>query len=193
MALITMPSGKIQTVEWHLTQPAQATVSEWTGHSKVQPSGRSYYEARVSLAPLLRDDVFEWRAFLAKLQGGANTFQLAAVETSQITASPLVKGGAQTGYAILTDGWGTSGLKLKAGQFATIGGQLLMLASDVTANGSFEAKMTFAQQVRSAPADNAAVTVGTPYATMRLDTPDFSYSVGPGRVYGMSFTCREAF
>lgn len=193
MALITMPSGKIQTVEWRLIQPAQATVSEWTGHSKVQPSGRSYYEARVSLRPLLRDEVFEWRAFLARLQGGANTFHLSAVETSQITASPLVKGGGQTGYAIDTDGWGSSGLKLVAGQFATIGGQLLMLGSNVTANGSGEATMTFVQQVRAAPGDNAAVTVGAPYATMRLDTPDFGYSVGPGRVYGMSFTCREAF
>lgn len=194
MALITMPSGLIQTVEWAFVQPGQATQSSWTGRSKEQPSGHAWFEARVVVRPLFRTEIYAYRRFLSLAGLKGNTFRLDAVEEDQSSLTTvLVNGGGQTGYSLITDGWGGAGTKLLAGQFITIANQLIMLSSDVTADSGGNATLSLASAIRSATAENAPVEVKRPYGLMRIPDTRVGWSVSPGRIYGSSFSCVEAF
>lgn len=196
MTTITFPSNpKPQTMSWRLVQPAQQNVSEWTGSRQVLASGRGWWECSMSLPPIVGEtSVNAWRAFMALARGVANDFQVPVNEVPQSSASatPLVNGAGQTGRSINTDGWPVSTTVLHAGQFVTIGNQLLQLTADVTSNSSGQATISFEPAIRVSPADNAAIEFKNPYALMYF-VEDPSYSVEPGLVYSMSFNLRESF
>jgi hypothetical protein len=195
MTLITMPPGLVQTVAWTLTQPGESSQSPWTGHGKDQDSGHHWYSARVTFVPLIGNVILLRRSFLAKAGKKGNTFRLDAVDGPDQSAltSVLVKGGGQTGYTLLTDGWGSAGTKLLEGHFITVNGQLIMLGADAVANGSGEVTLSLNNALRTAPADNAPVEVKRPYGTMKLIDPVVGWSVNPGAIYGAGFECREAY
>lgn len=193
--MITIPSGLIQTVNWTLITTGQSTESTWTGHGKDQPGGHAWFEAEVVWAPMIGSAVYRRRAFLAKAAMKGNTFRLEMVDGPDQSAltSVLVKGAGQSGYSLITDGWGAAGTKLLEGQFITVGGQGIMLGADAVANGSGEVTLSLTSPVRVSPADNAAVEVKRPYSTMKIPATRVGWSVGPGAIYGASFQCREAF
>lgn len=195
MALIPLPSGLIQTVEWTVHQPGQVTQSPYTGRVKAQDSGHAWHDARVTWTTLQGSEVFARRRFLVAAGKKGNTFRLGIVDGPDQSAltSVLVKGAGQSGYSLITDGWGAAGTKLVAGQYITVGDQAIMLAADAVANGSGEATLALEYALRVVPADNAAVEVKRPWALMRLSEPRVSWSVSPGTLYGASFACEEAF
>lgn len=196
MTTITFPSTpKIQTMSWRLVQPAQNNVSGWTGKRQVVASGRGWWECEIGMPPIVGSaNINAWRAFLAKTQGATNDFQIPVDPTAQSSASatPLVNGANQTGRSLITDGWPNSTTVLYAGQFVTIGNQLLQLTADVTSNGSGQATIQFEPPIRISPADNAAIEFKNPYCLMYMaDQP--SLSVEPGYIYNLSFSLRESF
>lgn len=136
----------------------------------------------------------KWRSFFGKVQGRGNTFQIPVVRESQSSATCLVMGGAQVGYTLNVDGLGAAGTKLTEGKYATVGGQLMLLGADVVANGSGQATMTFVNPLRVSPADNAVVTIGTPYATCAMMSDELGWDVEfAALTHGFAFDCREAF
>jgi hypothetical protein len=196
MAIIPMPTGGIRSIRWQFLQPSQVNRSAWTGRRQVVAlPGAARWEASVELRPMLSDsDVSLWRGFLARLRGQQNTFRLRAVEQAQISGvTPLVNGGGQAGYTLSSDGWGSAGTKLLAGQMITIDDQLIPLGADVVANGAGQATLTLESKLRAPPADNATIIADWPTAIMALATDTIGWSVDPGRIYGFSFDCEEAF
>lgn len=193
MALITLPSGLIQTVEWTVIQPGQSNQSPYTGRGKDQPSGHAWHEARVVWTPLQGNAILARRRFLAAAGKKGNTFRLEIVDgpDQSALASVLVKGAGQTGYSLLTDGWGAAGTKLLAGQYITVNNQAIMLAADAVANGSGEVTLSLEYALRAAPADNLAVEVKRPWVLMKIPDARVGWSVGPGALYGSSFSCVE--
>lgn len=196
MTTITFPSTpKPQTMSWRLVQPAQVNVSGWTGKRQVIASGRGWWECQFGLPPIVgTTNVNAWRAFVAQARGGANDFQVPVDPTAQSSASatPLVNGAGQTGRSLVTDGWPVSTTVLYAGQFVTIGDQLLQLTSNITSNGSGQATISFEPAIRVSPADNTPIEFKNPYCLMYF-VEDPSYSVEAGYVYNMSFNLRESF
>lgn len=196
MTTITFPSTpKPQTMSWRLVQPAQVNVSGWTGKRQVIASGRGWWECQFGLPPIVgTTNVNAWRAFVAQARGGANDFQILVDPTAQSSASatPLVNGAGQTGRSLVTDGWPVSTTVLYAGQFVTIGDQLLQLTSNITSNGSGQATISFEPAIRVSPADNTPIEFKNPYCLMYF-VEDPSYSVEAGYVYNMSFNLRESF
>lgn len=196
MTTITFPSTpKAQNMSWRLIQPAQVNISGWTGKRQVVASGRGWWECQFTLPPIVgTTNVNAWRSFMGLARGSANDFQVPVDPTAQssVVASPLVNGASQIGRSLVTDGWPVSTTVLYAGQFVTIGNQLLQLTSNITSNGSGQATITFEPAIRTSPADNAAIEFKNPYCLMYL-TEDPSYSVEPGYVYNMSFNLRESF
>lgn len=196
MTTITFPSSpKPSGMSWRLVQPAQQNMSEWTGARQVLASGRGWWECSVTLPPIVGEAaVNPWRAFFGLARGAANDFQVPVNEIAQSssTATPLVNGAGQTGRSLNTDGWPNSTAVLSAGQFVTIGNQLLQLTADVTSNGSGQATISFEPAIRVSPADNAAIEYKNPYALMYfVDNP--GYSVEPGLVYSLTLNLRESF
>lgn len=196
MTTITFPSSpKPSGMSWRLVQPAQQNMSEYTGARQVLASGRGWWECSVTLPPIVGEAaVNPWRAFFGLARGAANDFQVPVNEIAQSssTATPLVNGAGQTGRSLNTDGWPNSTTVLSAGQFVTIGNQLLQLTADVVSNGSGQATISFEPAIRVSPADNAAIEYKNPYALMYfVENP--GYSVEPGLIYTLSLNLRESF
>lgn len=196
MTTITLPSTpKPQSMMWKLVQPAQNNISGWTGARQVLASGRGWWECQITYPPIVGTTNFNpWRAFVALMRGSANDVQIPVDPTAQsaIANTMSVNGANQTGRNINVDGLPNSTTVLTAGQFVTIGGQLLQLTANVTSNGSGQATLSFEPAIRAAPADNATVEFKNPYALMYL-TEDPAHSVEPGYVYSLSLNLREAF
>lgn len=196
MTTITFPSSpKPSGMSWRLKQPAQQNISEWTGARQVLASGRGWWECNVTLPPIVGESsVNAWRSFIAKARGAANDFQVPVNEIAQSssTATPRINGAGQTGRSLATDGWPNSTTTLSAGQFVTIGDQLLQLTADVVSNGTGEATISFEPAIRVSPADNALIEYKNPYALMYF-VEDAGYTVEPGLVYSISLNLRESF
>lgn len=178
-----------------LKQPAQQNISEWTGARQVLASGRGWWECNVTLPPIVGESsVNAWRSFMAKARGAANDFQVPVNEIAQSssTATPRINGAGQTGRSLVTDGWPNSTTTLSAGQFVTIGDQLLQLTADVVSNGTGQATISFEPAIRMSPADNALIEYKNPYALMYF-VEDAGYTVEPGLVYSISLNLRESF
>lgn len=196
MATITFPTNyNAAEMQWKLVMPSQANVSGWTGQRQVIASNRGWWECQFTPPPLVgRDAIRPWRSFIAQARGSANNFQVLAHPRPQSTLANtvLVQGAGQTGRSIVTDGWPNSTTVLSAGDYVTIGDQLLQLTSDVTSNGSGVATLTFEPPIRSAPADNAPVEYKNPYALMYfVEEPVIGVTVGD--VHTLSLNLRESF
>lgn len=195
MAVITMPARGIKRITWEVDDPAQVNRSRWTPKRQVVVlTDAPMWRAQVELATRKEDiDVFEWLAFLLRLRGAANTFRLRIVNKLQFAGVTIaVNGAGQTGFSLWTEGWGAAGTKLRAGQFVTVGDQLLGLEEDVVANSSGDAMLYFSHNLRTSPADNAPVEIYFPTVQMALPDGRRSWSVDPGQLYGFSFVCEEA-
>lgn len=196
MATITYPATpNPQGMSWRLLMPAQTNVSDWTGRRQTIASGRGWWECQVTFPPIVgTTSVNAWRAFIAKSRGKANDFQVPVDSTAQSTstATPQVNGAGQTGRTLNTDGWPVSSTVLQAGQFVTIGNQLLQLTENVISNASGVATLNFEPPVRTSPADNAAIEFKNPYCLMYL-VEEPTLSVETGYVYSLSLNLRESF
>lgn len=196
MATITFPSSpKPSGMQWKLVMPAQTNVSGWTGGRQTLASNRGWWECQLTLPPMVgRDAVNPWRSFVAQARGSANDFQVPVDATAQsaLANTVLVNGAGQTGRNLVTDGWPASTTILSAGEFVTVGNQLLQLTADVTSDGSGNATISFEPPIRSAPADNASVEYKNPYALMYcVEEPSLSVTVGD--VYMLALNLRESF
>lgn len=135
--------------------------------------------ARYELPYMKRAEAAEWRSFFLKLQGRLNTFNGFDPEgrtpRGVATGTPLVNGGAQTGYSLITDGWtiSTTGI-LKAGDYINVNNELKQVTDDVDSDGSGNATINFQPPLRNSPSDNATITVFNTTVEMRLDSDDFS-------------------
>ena len=196
MATITYPSTpKPSGMSWKLVMPAQTNVSEWTGRRQTIASGRGWWECQITLPPIVgTTNVNAWRSFIAKARGRANDFQIPVDPTAQSASAstPLINGASQTGRTLATDGWPVSTTVLVAGQFVTMGNQLLQLTENITSNASGVATLTFEPPIRVSPADNAAIEYKNPYCLMYF-VEEPTLSVENGYVYSLSLNLRECF
>lgn len=85
MAIIALPDNQFRSVQWTLVQPTQVNRSEFTSARQVmQLPGASYWRASAEHAPIVGEaGIRAWRAFIAKAQGQASTFNLPATESQQ--------------------------------------------------------------------------------------------------------------
>jgi hypothetical protein len=127
--------------------------------------------ASFTLENLLEADTALLQAFMAKLRGRAGRFTLhnfaRPVPRGTASGSPLVKGGSQTGTALIIDGL-AAGATLLTGDYIGVNGELKIVVADATADGSGEMTLTIEPPLRASPADNAAITLVQPTATFML-------------------------
>lgn len=196
MATITFPSTpKAQSMAWRLVMPSQTNISSWTGERQTVSSNRGWWECNFVLPTIVGTaNVNAWRSFIAQARGSANDFQVPVDPTAQssVTATPLVNGADQVGRSLITDGWPVSTTVLYAGQYVTIGDQLLQLTDDITSDETGAATISFEPPIRSAPADNAAIEFKNPYCLMYM-TEQPEINVEAGYVYSFSLMLRESF
>jgi hypothetical protein len=139
------------------------------------------------------------KAFFAQLRGMAGRFYLGdrSHKTPAGTAAgtPVVKGAAQTGATLITDGWTPSQANLLLpGDYIGVNGELKIITATCSSDVSGNATLVFEPPLRYSPADNAAITVSSPVCVMRLaDDEQDQIVIDPERRPTVTFEGMEVF
>lgn len=162
------------------------------------------WEADITLPPMKRADAEQWAAFLLRLRGAYGTFLLndplnATPRGSASTnaGTPLVAGELQTGDELNIDGCPASATGyLKAGDYIQLGSgataTLHKVLEDVDTDGSGAATLNLWPKVRTAPADDATVTVSSAKGNFRLSSNETMWDIDQASIYGITFAAIEA-
>lgn len=198
---IAFPSVGIKNMTIRARSVVGVSQSPFTGQQQVYQHQGQWWEAEISLPPMKRADAEQVISFLLKMNGRYGTFTLGdPANTSPRgvgTGTPLVSGANQTGNQLITDGWSASktGI-LKAGDWIQLGSgsttRLYKVLDDANSDASGIATLTLWPNLRSAPADNAPLTVINPKGQWRLSSNEMPWTIDDASVYGITLACTEA-
>lgn len=195
MPTLAFPNLVPSAHTWGLRSNTQVFESPLTGSVQTLELPSPRWVATLRFAALNGADAALMRAFLASLRGRAGRFTLHdhTRERPRGTATAaLVNGAGQTGTSLAVDGMG-AGSTLLAGDYLSVNGELKMLTADATADGGGAATLAITPPLRSAPADNAVVTLIKPTATFMLDQDESTWTYINGGYYEMTISCVEVF
>ncbi len=199
---LTLPShtGR-RSMELRATNAVTVERSPFTYASQAQASAGQMWQADVTLPPMKRADAEAWVAWLVSLRGSFGTFTMGdpigATPRGAGGGTPVVNGSSQTGEDLNIDGC-TPNITgwLKAGDYVQLGAAgsatLHKVLADVNTNSSGQATLTLWPHIRTAPSDNATVTISNTVGRWRLASNESSWSVNEASIYGISFSCMEA-
>lgn len=198
---LSLPSSRqISSCRINAVDIVGSSISPFTGVQQVYAYTGQFWEVDVNLRPMDREEAEQWITFFMKLRGSYGTFLLGdpngATPRGAATGAPLVNGASQTGDSLITDGWtaGVTGI-LKAGDYIQLGSagasRLYKVLDDVTSDGSGNATLNIWPNLRSSPANNAAITVTNCKSVFRLSTPN-TWDIREAQIYGINFGAREA-
>ena len=184
------------TLEWRLVANTQIAQSPLSGSMQTVELPGARWAWSASWANLQPSESAAMEAFLVKLRGQANRFTVPywprMTPRGTLSGTTLVFGAGQTGAALSIDGAGV-GTTLLAGDVIGVNGELHMVATDATANGSGQMSLTLCFPLRASPADNAPVTYVSPTATFVLTRADRGWTVEAGRIASFSIDAVEVF
>lgn len=198
---VSMPNNCIQSAVITMEFATVATDSPFSFASQAFNWGGARWRIDFNPPPLKRDAINEWAAFVLSLRGQFGTFL--AGDPSQTSprgvggGTPLVQGGGQSGGTLVIDGapLSTTGW-LKKGDYFQLGtgasSRLYKLIEDADTNGSGETTLTFVPDLRTPPADNAALTITNCKSVFRMDDSAASWAANNNGTWSLSFTAREA-
>ena len=143
-------------------------------------------------------DSAKMRIFLASLRGQSGRFYFGnpgqKFPRGTAAGTPLIKGAAQTGGSLITDGW-TPYSTLLAGDFIgyNAGAELRMVVTDATADGSGIMTLILDAPIRTSPADNSALITAAPTCIMRLSSDDVEWPYQRGGLASFTLDAVEAY
>jgi hypothetical protein len=191
----------IQSIEIRAVNAVAYSRSPFTFAGQAFAYSGQMWTADVTLKPMKRADAEQWVAWLISLRGQLGTFLLGdpngATARGAATGTPLVNGASQTGGSLVIDGAATSVTGwLKAGDYIQLGSngssRLHKVLADANSDGSGNVTVDIWPHIRTAPADNATVTVSSAKGLFRLSSNEQAWSVNEASIYGMTFAAMEA-
>jgi hypothetical protein len=192
----TLTRAAPRVLDWSLVPNTQSFGSPLSGAIQTVEMPGARWKASFMMENLTEADSALLQAFLVKLRGRAGRFTLhnfaRAMPRGTQAGTPLVKGAAQTGNTLLIDGC-TVAATLLAGDYFTVNGELKMIVADATADGAGEMTLTFEPPLRTAPADNAALTLASPTAVFMLASDELKWNTQPGKFSSFPIDCIEAW
>lgn len=189
---LTMPTTKPANTEWSIVSNARTFVSPLTGAIQTAQRTGNRWSVTLTYENLFDSERAVMQGFLAQLTATANNFYLEDHSYSRRAdgaGTPVVNGASQTGNTLTTDGW-TGTYAMRIGDFFEVNGELKMAVADATITAG-AATLSFVPELRSAPADNAAITITNPKGIFRLTSPVTSWSNRSPRISSFSFECVE--
>ena len=197
---LTFPSNRVAaSIQFRAVSTVGESRSPFTGESQVYVHAGEWFEADVQLPKMLRADAEDWIAgFLLALNGVHGTFLMgdpsSIVPRGTWAGSPKVFGAHAAGVkTIAMDGF-SAAATVKNGDWIQSGTtkRLHKVVKDATADGSGLLTLEVWPRTRDALADNDTFVTASPVGTWRLATNERNWSVERARIYGISFSCREA-
>jgi len=193
---VELPLVLVSGIRRTLIAMASASTSPFTGGQQVQDWGGRYWSYDIDMARMQGRNAIIMDAFINGLGGLAGKFILRDPSIRQTVAgTPLVRGAAQTGSALITDGWPTSATAVRAGEFFSLGVgavmRLYQVSADASSDGSGIATIAFHPPLRSSPADDLALNVTTPGVVLKLTGP-VPAQIDVAATYQFNLSAREA-
>lgn len=175
------------------------SVSPFTAEQQLYVHQGQWWEAEVSLPPMVRADAEDVMGAFLSLCGKEGSFLLPAPNAAVRGVgggTPVVDGASQTGLVLAvrggpnsTTGW------IKAGDWIQLGSgsstRLHKVLADANTNGSGVTSLEIWPRLRSSPADGATITIANCKGLFQLSANRIEYDIGPAMIYGFSFACRE--
>lgn len=202
---LTFPTQTgVAAVEFTATDVVSVSQSPFTFSQQVVRHAGARWSATISIPPVKRSDSEYWNSFLLRLRGQFGTFLLgdpngATPRGSAASAAgtPVVNGASQTGNELAIDGLPASAVSyLRAGDYIQLGSaasaRLYKVLEDVDSNGSGEATLNLWPDLRSSPADGAAVVVSNAKGVFRLSNNEAVWTINNAGFYSISFAAVEA-
>ena len=195
MTTFAFPSIVPSSSTWQLVSNTLRFVSPITGATQTLDRGGERWAATLTFNNLRNDVRAEMTAFVSRLNGLQHRFTLqnhAAPQRGALNGTPLVNGAGQTGNSIVIDGANASVTNwIRAGDFIGINGQLFMATTDQDSDGSGSVTIDVIPRIRTAPADNAVVTVANATGTFMLSSDGVAWSNSPGGFSSLTVECME--
>lgn len=169
--VLNWPDGLLPNAfKWYLKSNGTSFTSPFTGSSQTVRWVGSSWKCTITMPSLDELEAIAMEALIFELDGIAGRVKLHDFgrTPSVVKGAPLVNGANQIGTILKTDGWTPSTKVLKKGDYFTVNNELKYVLDDVMSNGSGQANIRFAPQLRVQPPDNAHVEVSNPYAIFRL-------------------------
>jgi hypothetical protein len=137
-------------------------------------------------------------AVLRTVSAGASTYRIdSSIYTPSASFSLVRSSFAGLTKTLYLSGLPASQTPLRAGMFVTLisgaSEQLVVLTSDVATDSLGVGVINFEPGTRMTTTEGVQIEAIQPYALVALDTPEASYSVDPGAVYGFGFSVTEAY
>lgn len=199
---LTLPTHTgLMNVNLRAVNTVAISTSPFTYKQQIHSHSGQRWEAEISLPPMRRANAEIWVSFLLSLKGPKGTFLLGdpICKTAQgnLGGTPLVNGADQTGDTLAIDGCSASVTDwVKAGDYIQLGSgsssTLHKVLQDADSNSTGEVSLDIWPSIRTAPADDAAVTTSNAVGLFRLASGIQDWSVNNIEVYGITFACVEA-
>ena len=199
---LTLPSPNFSQSTFEIARKTGYTESTFTGKQQVHEYPYALWKATLSLPPLRRSDWNNWSVFILQLRGRRGTFLLGDPDNTETqgtaTGTILTNGTTNAGATqINLDGVSANGT-MKKGDYLQIGANgsntLHLITADATASSGGEITVNFEPAVRTAIANNTAVTFGnTAKGIFRMDADTYGWEANAVSTYGFTFSCTQAF
>lgn len=183
-----------------LKRAVSVTSSQFSYVQQVQEHPGEAWEISGSLDLLNREQSEEYEAFMLMLGGRVGSFLFSPpgseIPRGAATGVPLVKGAAETGRDIETDGWtpGVTGI-LKAGDFVQFGtgasATLHKQLEDTDSDGSGNVTLLLAPKVVGNLVDNSSIVVNNAVGVFRLSSNIIPIGTKPPNQRSLSFRAME--
>lgn len=172
------------------------STSEFSMVTQKQVHSGQRFEISLDFPPMTSAEAGAWTAFILKMNGQEGTVYVEDPDRQTAngiaTGTPLVKGASQTGNSLITDGWTLSTTDImKAGDLIEIGDYFYVVLNDANSDGSGDATLDIWPNLRSAPADNAAITVSNCKTLMRLAGNSSQWTTDNMKNYGITISFIE--
>lgn len=193
MAEITIPTFCESSASFGLLR-ADNVLELMTGKEVFTDFAKAVWTYSFSLPVQTEDHGRVWAAALSQLSRISNYFKATppGYKGAAYNATTLqVNGANQVGMVLNLKGAQNNTLILKVGEYFEVNGELKIVTSNVTSNGSGLAVVNFEPPLRNAPPDSSNLNLQTPKAKFRLANPQASWAVGPKMFHSISLDCVE--
>lgn len=197
---LTPPAKPVpRFTRWTQQSAVGASNSVFTFHRWVNKHQGARWACEVEYPPMTQAQAGEWIGFLLKLQGTFGTFNFLdhdfLMPRGSMSGSPLVAGASQTGNSVDLDALpvSTSGLLLPGDPIGFAGYPYMHRVVDsLDSDGGGLGTVVFEPQLKSSPADNAAVIYQNVTSKMQLADPNASWDSDALQVFGLTLQLLEA-
>lgn len=196
MVLVPYPAPTShQSVSLQPITSSLVNSSKLTGARQAIDVGYSWWTADIVVTPMRLENALKWRLFFGRARGPVNSFRVPVAGAPQHSGSFTVRAqGAGSGYSLLTDGWPASSLVLQAGEYVTVGDQLMVLDADVVTSAGGTATLRFHSPLRGAVADNTVIETKNPFLRAYLPEGSPALTLTLAHIQdGFSFSVMEAY